>query len=82
MTSFGKIKWGYRNPWYYTHCKNILNREKAYGYVTKEDKNKHILSKGQLIEIKSYTDEYEYAYCVRVSDGLHQLLPIECFSEC
>ena len=82
MISYGKIKWGYRNPWYNTHCKRILNRGKLYGYVTKTDKDKHCYSNGQLIEITCFTDEYEYAYCVRVSDKLQQLIPVEHFSKC
>ena len=80
MTSLGKIKWGYRNPWYNTHCKRILNKGKLYGYVTKTDAPRRCYSNGQLIEITSFTDEYEYAYCVRVSDKLQQFIAVEHFS--
>ncbi len=80
MISYGKIKWGYSNPWYNTHCKRILNKGKLYGYVTKTDKDTHYYSNGQLIEIISFTNEY--AHCVRVSDKLRQLIPVEHFLEC
>ena len=55
MISYGKIKWGYLNPWYNTHCKRILNKGKLYGYVTKTDPPTHCYSNGQLIEIASFT---------------------------
>ena len=80
MISYGKIKWGYSNPWYNTHCKRILNKGKLYGYVTKTDAPRHCYSNGQLIEITSFTNEY--AHCVRVSDKLQQLIPVEHFSKC
>ena len=82
MISYGKLKWGYLNPWYNTHCKRILNRGKLYAYVTKTDRANNFYSNGQLIEITSFTNEYEYAYCVRVSDKLQQLIPVEHFLEC
>ena len=82
MISYGKLKWGYLNPWYNTHCKRILNRGKLYAYVTKTDKANNFYSNGQLIEITSFTNEYEYAYCVRVSDKVQQLIPVEHFSKC
>ena len=80
MISYGKIKWGYLNPWYNTHCKRILNNGKLYGYVTKTDRPNHCYSNGQLIEIARFTGEY--AECVRVSDKLQQLIPVEHFSKC
>ena len=80
MISYGKIKWGYLNPWYNTHCKRILNNGKLYGYVTKTDRPNHYYSNGQLIEIARFTGEY--AECVRVSDKLQQLIPVEHFSKC
>ena len=41
-----------------------------------------IADKEMYAEITSFTNEYEYAYCVRVSDKLQQLIPVEHFSEC
>ena len=82
MISYGKIKWGYLNPWYNTHCKRILNRGKLYAYVTKTDRANNFYSNGQLIEITRCTNGYEYAYCVRVSDKVQQLIPVEHFSKC